>query len=126
MARIIVVDDEPHILRVMSMWISRHGYEVAEAANGQIALDEIRREAVDLIISDMNMPVMDGLALAHAVRVDEGLDIPFLLLTARCDQAALHEKLAPYHVRLYPKPFVPSRLVAEIDNLLSVKLVSPE
>ncbi len=119
MARIIVADDEPHILRVMSMWISRHGYEVAEASNGQLALDEVRRGNIDLIISDMNMPVMDGLALAHAVRMDECLDIPFLLLTARCDQAALHDKLAPYNVRLYPKPFVPSRLVAEIDELLA-------
>ncbi len=119
MARILIVEDEPHILRVTSMWLERHGHDVLEAHDGAAAFALLQRENVDLIISDMNMPVMDGLELARTVREELGLDVPILLLTARCDQDQLAKRLEPYHARLYPKPFVPSRLVADIDELLN-------
>ncbi|MGB2985271.1 MAG: response regulator [Phycisphaerae bacterium] len=118
MPKILIAEDEAHILRVMSMWLGRHGYDVLEAGNGAAALDVLEREDVDIIISDMNMPVMDGLELVKAVRDQRGIDVPFLLLTARCDQDKLSKWLEPYHVQLYPKPFVPSRLVADIGRLL--------
>lgn len=118
MHTILIAEDEAHILRVMSMWLNRHGYRVLEAGNGVEALELLDRENVDLIISDMNMPEMDGLAVIEAIRSERDLDIPILLLTARCDQGSLAEKLRPYDVRIYPKPFIPSRLVSEIDILL--------
>ena len=118
MPRILIAEDEAHILRVLSMWLERHGYDVLGAANGAAALEILDNETVDMIISDMNMPGLDGLELVKAVREDRGLDVPFLLLTARCDQDKLASRLSPYGVRLYPKPFVPSRLVADIDRLL--------
>jgi len=120
MARILIVEDEAHILRVMSMWLSRHGHDILEAADGRAALDIVERETVDLIITDMNMPVLDGLELIEAVRSEHGLHMPVLLLTARCDQDTLAERVKPYSVQLYPKPFVPSRLVADIERVLSV------
>jgi two-component system chemotaxis response regulator CheY len=116
--KILIAEDEAHILRVMAMWLERHGHEVLEAHNGAAALDILKRETVDLIISDMNMPVMDGLELIRAARNDLDLDVPILLLTARCDQEQLAKRMEPYHVQLYPKPFVPSRLVADIHRLL--------
>ncbi len=120
MARILIAEDEVHILRVTSMWLSRHGHEILEATNGAQALALLENAQVDLIISDMNMPVIDGLGLVRAVRDDHGLTVPFLLLTARCDRVELLRQMEPYGVHLYPKPFVPSRLVADIDRFLGV------
>lgn len=120
MPRILVVEDEAHIQRILSLWLQRHGYDILEAADGAAALEVLDRETVDLIISDMNMPGMNGFQLVQAARNERHLDVPIMLLTARCDQDQLAEKMEPYGVRLYPKPFVPSRLVADIDRLLGV------
>ena len=119
MAKILVVEDEAHICRIMTMWLTRHGHDIIEAANGRIALDLLDRESVDLIISDMNMPLLDGLGLATAVRNERGLTMPILLVTARCDQRTLAAQLEPLRVKICPKPFVPSRLVADIEALLA-------
>ncbi len=121
MPRILLADDEAHILRVMSMWLGRHGHDVLEARDGAAALELLDRQRVDMIISDMNMPGLNGIELVKAVRNERKLDVPFFLLTARCDQARLAQETEPYNVRLYPKPFVPSRLVADIDRLLQVE-----
>ena len=123
MARILIVEDEAHIGRVMSMWLEHHGHQILHAADGAIALQVLEREEVDLIISDMNMPVLDGLGLVKAVRDERRLEVPFLLVTARCDQSTLARQLEPYEVKLYPKPFIPSRLVADIERVLGVKAV---
>ena len=119
MPSILIAEDEAHILRILSMWLGRHGYDVLEAADGAAALEILDHHTVDLIISDMNMPVVDGLELIKAVREQHGLDVPFLLLTARCDHDKLAKRMESYSVHLYPKPFVPSRLVTDIDRLLS-------
>jgi DNA-binding response OmpR family regulator len=117
-ARILIVEDEAHIARVLAMWLTRHGHEVLEASNGENALDTLAGDVVDLVITDMNMPRLDGLGLIKAMREERGLTIPILLLTARCDQTELVTRLQPYDVSIIPKPFVPSRLVADIGDLL--------
>ena len=119
MARILIAEDEPHILRVMSLWLQRHGHETIEACNGRAALDILEVDQVDLIVSDVNMPDVGGLGLAKAVREEHQLDVPMVLVTARCDQADMIEAMKPYRVHLFPKPFVPSSLVALIDRLLA-------
>ncbi|MFH1107971.1 MAG: response regulator [Planctomycetota bacterium] len=120
MARILIADDDAHIVRVLSMWLGRHGHEVVTARNGEVALETLDGTSVDLIISDMNMPVLDGVGLAKAVRGKVGAAIPIIVLTARCDQERLSELLAVYGIRVYPKPFLPSQLVVEINRLLGV------
>lgn len=124
-AKILVVDDDAHVGRVMSMWLSRHGHEVTIARHGAEALEHLGQQSIDLVISDMNMPVMDGLALAKAVRERGRDELPFVLLTARCDQDALTEQLSRYRINVYPKPFFPSKLVAEINRLLGLVPATP-
>lgn len=119
MPKILIADDEAYIVRVIAMWLRRHGYDTVEASDGAQALEILDHQTVDLIISDMNMPEVDGLELVRVIREERGLDVPILLLSARCDQEKLSEQMEPYHVRLYPKPFVPSRLVADIERLLN-------
>lgn len=120
MAKILIVDDDAHIVRVLSMWLDRHGYAVVTARNGGAALATLEREEIDVIISDMNMPFLDGVGLVKAVRAKGGPTIPILMLTARCDQERLNEQFAAYGVRVYPKPFLPSQMVVEINRLLGV------
>ena len=118
MANILIVDDDAHIVRVMSIWLTRHGHQTCCAANGADALEVIEREPVDLIISDVNMPVLDGHELAVALQ-ERGLGhLPLLFLTARCDQDKLAGRLRGYSARVLPKPFVPSQMVSEIESML--------
>lgn len=123
MARILIIDDEAHIARVLALWLKQHGHEVLEACNGEEALGVLAGQAVEMIISDMNMPRLDGLGLVKRVREGLRLEIPIILLSARCDQTNLAEKLAPYRVRLLPKPFVPSRLMADVEETLTLAQV---
>jgi len=125
MARILLADDDAHIVRVMSIWLERHGYDLVTASNGAEALEVLDRGGIDLIVSDMNMPVMDGVAMARAIRDRGEVDVPILLLTARCDQQKLAGQMEEYRVLVYPKPFVPSKLVAEVNRLLGPVPTTP-
>lgn len=120
MARILIADDDAHIARVLGMWLQRHGHQVILVANGDAALKSLAREPVDLIISDMNMPVLDGVGLLKAVRTELQSDVPIVVLTARCDQENITQELTKYGAKVYPKPFLPSQLVVEINQLLAV------
>lgn len=124
MARILIIEDEAHIARVLVLWLKRHHHEVLEACNGIEALELLSTQTVDMIISDMNMPLLDGLGLVKKVREELRLEMPIMLLSARCDQSNLAEKLAPYRARLLPKPFVPSRLMADIEEVLVLAQVA--
>ncbi len=118
MAKILIADDDAHIARVMSIWLTRHGHQALCVSNGRQALDVIKSKAVDLVISDMNMPELDGLGFVKAVRELTGNSLPVVILSARCDQQELMDALAAYGVKVYPKPFLPSYMVTEIHRLL--------
>jgi CheY-like chemotaxis protein len=118
MARILIADDDAHTRRIMTMWLRQNGHDVTEAHDGAEALEVIETGTFDLLISDMNMPRLNGLGLAKAVREKLNLELPILMLSSRCDQAGLQTEVRPFGVRLFPKPFVPSRLVLEIERML--------
>ncbi len=119
MAKILLAEDEPHIIRIMHMWLVRHGYDVVDCTNGAQAIAQLRGEPVDLLITDMNMPEIDGLQLVRAVRNEFKMTMPIILLSARCDQSELLQQVAGLNVNLRAKPFTPSRLVDDIMRLLN-------
>ena len=80
-ATILVVDDEPQIRRVMRTTLTAEGYAVIEARDGAEALEKLRSERPDLILLDMNMPVMDGLQACREIR--SGSEVPIIMLTVR-------------------------------------------
>lgn len=122
-ARILICDDEASIRRVLQMWLERQGYTVIARNNGAEALAAFEANEIDLIISDMNMPQMSGRELAEAVR-QRGFDrLPFLLLSARCDQSRLTEELAAFDVTVFSKPFMPSRIVDTVRAMLEERSV---
>ncbi len=126
MAKILIAEDETHILSLMSMWLTKNGHEVIETRNGAEALEAIEAAVPDLILSDMNMPLVTGEELVRAVRQDKKLSTPILMLSSRCDQTDLAERMKAYDVTLYPKPFIPSQLVAQIDALLGAGVPAGE
>src|SRR5687768_12740532 len=83
-ATILVVDDSIAIRRILSRPLIAEGYQVREAADGRAALDACRSERPDLVLLDIDMPVMDGHTTLREMRADPQLaDLPVLFLTAR-------------------------------------------
>ena len=68
MNKILIADDEPHVLRVLKMSLEREGYAVDVCANGREALDKIQRQAPDVLITDIQMPLMDGEELCRNIQ----------------------------------------------------------
>ncbi len=119
MARILITDDDAYMLRILAMWLGHNGHQVVEARNGKLATKILENESIDLIVSDINMPEMSGVELAEWVRHERGLNTPMILLSSRCDQLQLSEKLGLLGISIHPKPFSPSRLMAQIDVALA-------
>ena len=122
MATILLVEDDVQILRVLAMWFSRNGYEVVECRDGQEALSALAEVSVDVIVSDVNMPRVDGMELVRLIREERKLDLPILVLSSRCNQSSMATDLALYGIRVHPKPFSPSRLLSEVESLLSARV----
>ncbi len=76
---VLVVDDEPHMRRVLEIMLNQAGYKVFVAGNGREALKVIRESPVDLVITDLRMPEMDGIELLGCMRKD-GLPTPVIVL----------------------------------------------
>lgn len=118
MSRILVAEDDPHILRLISMWLKRQQHEVLEARNGLAARELIEAEGVDVLISDVNMPGMDGLELIEAVLPAGLVRRGIVVLTNRWDHGEIRERLASYGVHVLPKPFSPTKLSELISELM--------
>ena len=119
MAGILVAEDDAHMLRILSIWLQRNGHEVFEARDGLMAKEGLRSRSFDFVVSDVNMPGLDGIGLVRWLRGEHKSNVPMILLSSRCDQKAIAEEVAPLDVEVHPKPFSPSRLVAEIERKLA-------
>jgi DNA-binding response OmpR family regulator len=113
---ILVVDDEPKIVRLARDYLEKNGYRVTTAADGQSALTAARREKPDLIILDLMLPVMDGREVCRILRRES--DVPIIMLTAlseEIDQVTGLEIGADDYIT---KPFSPRAMIARVRALL--------
>lgn len=118
MPRIVVAEDQAHIRHVLTMWMRKQGYEVVEAATGKAAYDQLCAQGADLLVTDVNMPEMDGIELTQlALTACPGLR-GVIVVTSRCDQHDIVEQLRDPRVHVYPKPFSPSQLLREVELLV--------
>jgi two-component system, OmpR family, KDP operon response regulator KdpE len=111
-ARILVVDDEPQIRRVMRSALTAEGYQVRDAKTGEAALEELRKERYDLVLLDMNMPGMDGLETCSMIRASS--EVAVIMLTVR---GAEQDKIAALDAGAddyVTKPFSIPELLARI------------
>jgi len=85
-ARILVVDDSAVVRRVLAFMLEKGGHDVSFAQNGEEGLAAVRAARPDLVLSDLEMPVMDGITFAQQVRLDPDIGgVPIIMLTARAD-----------------------------------------
>lgn len=84
--QILIVDDDPHTLDILSRWLAREAYSTVRADSGVTCLERLAQEKVDVIVLDVMMPEMDGLQVCERLREHETWrDIPVILLTAKDD-----------------------------------------
>ena len=119
MAVIVLAEDDAHILRVVSIWLKQNHHTVFEAANGRQALSLVIEHRPDILITDVNMPVMDGIELVKACDAQALPRMGTIMLTSRCDQNEIHAGLEGLRIMLHAKPFSPSRLMAEVEGLIA-------
>ncbi len=115
-ARILIVDDEPQIRRVLRTTLTSQGYTVAEAKNGDEALEQIREERPDLILLDVNMPGRSGLDVCRDIRRTG--DIPIIMLTVRNTERDKVQALDAGADDYVVKPFGSEELLARIRAAL--------
>lgn len=113
--KIMVVDDEPQILKVLKAYLEKAGYQVVTASEGKAALQTFQREAPDFLILDLNLPGMDGLDICRAIRHDS--NIPILMLTARVEEADRLIGLEMGADDYVLKPFSPREVVARVRTI---------
>jgi pilus assembly protein CpaE len=117
--RILFVDDEEQIRKLLSTWLTRHGYEVSVANDGWEALKAIRAKAPDLVITDVNMPNMNGLELTRRMRADHRTArIPVIMLSARKQADDVLTGYAEGADEYVPKPVEMAVLEAKIEVLI--------
>jgi two-component system alkaline phosphatase synthesis response regulator PhoP len=116
---ILVIDDEPKIVKVVSDYLERAGYRVITAGDGQMALITARHERPDLIILDLLLPTIDGLEVCRHLRQEPSTaDVPIIMLTARGDETDRVVGLELGADDYVPKPFSPRELVARVRAVL--------
>ncbi len=120
--KILVVDDEPQILKVLKAYLEKAGFQVLGAADGLSALAVFRREKPDFLILDLNLPGMDGLDVCKAVRRESNL--PILMLTARVEEADRLIGLELGADDYVIKPFSPREVVARVRTIF--RRMTPE
>ena len=116
MPRILIVDDEPEILRLVRDYLASAGFSVTTAATGDEALMRARTDPPDLVVLDLGLPGLDGLDVTRALRRNG--DVPIIMLTARDDET---DKLIGLELGAddyVTKPFSPRELVARVRAVL--------
>ena len=113
--KILVVDDEPQIAKVLKAYLEKAGYLVLTAADGISAVTTFQREKPDFMILDLNLPGMDGLEVCKVVRHDS--NIPILMLTARVEEADRLIGLELGADDYVIKPFSPREVVARVKTI---------
>jgi DNA-binding response OmpR family regulator len=113
---ILVVDDEPSIVEVVSLYLRREGFDVLTAGDGDTALSAAREHLPDLIVLDIMLPKRSGLEITRLLRLER--EVPIILLTARSDEADRIVGLELGADDYVVKPFSPREVVARVKAVL--------
>lgn len=116
--KVLVCDDERHIVRLIQVNLERQGYKVVTAFDGKEGLEKIQSEQPDLVVLDVMMPYMDGFEVLKTIRRDEKTaELPVIMLTAKAQDKDVFEGYH-YGADMYlTKPFNPMELVAFVKRI---------
>lgn len=116
---ILVVDDSTSIRQVVSIALKGGGYDVIEAVDGMDALEKLKGNKVNLIVSDVNMPRMDGITFLKEVKKQEAFKFtPVLMLTTESEEEKKKEGQAAGAKAWLVKPFQPAQLLGAVGKLV--------
>jgi len=119
MARILLVEDHEEIWDFLSRRLKRRGFDVLLAHDGQAGVETVRAERPDVVLLDMNLPVMDGWTAARALKADSATaGIPIIALTAHAMSGDRDKALEAGCDDYHPKPVDFSKLLSQIDAAL--------
>lgn len=119
MAKVLVVDDSNSIRDMVSFTLKSSGYDTDEAANGQEGLTKAKSGSFDLVISDVNMPIMDGITLCQELRKLPNFKFtPILMLTTESSTDMKMKGKAAGATGWLVKPFNPEKLLATIKRVI--------
>jgi DNA-binding response OmpR family regulator len=121
--RLVCIEDEPEMIDLVRLILSRKGFNVIGANGGVEGLEVVRRERPDLILLDLMMPDMDGWEVYQQIKADEDLrEIPVVVVTAKAQSI---DKVLGLHIAkvddYITKPFGPTDLLESVEKILSVK-----
>ncbi len=116
---ILVVDDEPYMIRLLQHHIERAGYRLVKATNGREALERIEEDQPDLIIMDVMMPEINGLeVLAQLRKQEQTKHLPVIIMTANAQRFTREQAEAAGVSAFLTKPFSPTQLMTEVRRHL--------
>lgn len=117
--RVLTVDDSRTILAMLHHTLSNAGFEVLQAEDGQQGLEVLRSQSVDIVITDINMPVMDGIEFIKHVRaLGQYNSLPILILTTETSQDKRDQGKAAGGTGWIVKPFDPEKLISVIQRVV--------
>jgi len=117
--RVLIADDEIHIIHVVAIKLRNNGYEVISAENGAQAFELACKEKPDIIVTDFQMPVMTGMEFVKKLReCEQTKDIPVIMLTARSFAVEDEQKRQLRISECLSKPFSPKELLRSIEDIL--------
>jgi len=117
--RILAVDDEPHILKLVCFSLTARGYEMLEASDGLRALEIAEQEHPDLILLDVMMPALDGYETCRRLKANPATaDIPVVMLSAKSQKAEQAVGLQAGALDYITKPFTPKDLAEQVKGFL--------
>jgi DNA-binding NtrC family response regulator len=126
-AKILVVDDHPSNVKVLSARLAAEGHRVLEALNGPDALKIVATEKPDLVLLDVMMPGMDGYEVCRRIKEQKGTEfVPVILVTARTDTDAIVNGLEQGADEYITKPFEPLELMARVKSMLRIRRMYQE
>ena len=117
MKSVLLVDDQPHVIRVLKLSLERAGYQVNFAHNGKEGLDFILRQFPDAMITDIAMPMMSGRELCEAIQQNfPDRPFPIFVMTSMTERSEREWLAAIDNIHFLEKPLSPRQLTATLDN----------
>jgi two-component system alkaline phosphatase synthesis response regulator PhoP len=121
--KVLIVDDEIHIVHVVAIKLRNNGYDVISAENGAAAFKLVQEEKPDIVVTDFQMPVMNGMELIEKLRQDKASEtLPVILLTARGFAITDEQRQQLQVSAVLSKPFSPKDLLRNIEDVLYQKV----
>jgi CheY-like chemotaxis protein len=125
-ARILVIEDNPANLELMRYLLQSFGHTVLTAADGEVGVAMVRNERPDLVLCDVQLPKLDGIGVARAVRSDPQLrDVPLIAVTAFAMVGDRDKMLQAGFDGYLPKPITPETFLNDIETFLRIDLRTP-